>query len=78
MKGVTSPASGYITWVWLEELPVLMRKESYRQQVVDHYSVLARQSTDLGDDIQRLVGSMLEEQADADQLHHQFTVLLDE
>ena len=55
-----------------------MRKESCRQQVVDHCSVLARQSTDLGDDIQRLVGSMLEEQADADQLHHQFTALLDE
>ena len=74
----TGPAPAYITWMWSEELPALLRKQSYRDQMAEHCAELARKSEAIGDDIQSLVGSRLEEQADADQLRAQLTALLDE
>ena len=40
----TGPSPEYITWMWSVELPELMRKESYREQITAHCSLLAHQS----------------------------------
>ena len=74
----TGPSPEYITWMWSVELPELMRKESYREQITAHCSLLAHQSEAIGADIHKMVGSLLEEQTAADELRAQLTALLDE
>ena len=64
--------------MWSEELPGLMRKQSYRDQITAHCAELAHRSDAIGADIQNLVGSKLEEQTAADELRAQLTALLDE
>jgi len=74
----SGPSPEYISWMWSTELPGLMRKEKYRDQVRQHCSDLARKSEELDIDIRSIVGSKLEQQAKADELRAQLTALLDE
>ena len=74
----SGPSPDYITWMWTEELPGLMRKQRYRDQLTAHCAELAHRSEAIGADIQKMVGSKLEEQAAADELRAQLTALLDE
>ena len=77
-QGRSGPSPDYITWMWSEELPGLMRKQSYRDQITANCAELAHRSDAIGVDIQNLVGSKLEEQTAADELRAQLTALLDE
>ena len=72
------PAPDYYTWMWTEDLPQLMRKQNYRDQVAAHCAQLAYRSEAIGVDIQNLVGSKLEEQTASDELRAQLSALLDE
>ena len=67
-----------ITWMWSVELPELMRKQGYRDQITAHCAELAHRSEAIGADIHKMVGSKLEEQTAADELRAQLTALLDE
>ena len=71
-------APGFITWVWAQQLPELCRKDTYRQQVVERCVALRAKSASIGADINRMVGSLLEEQADVDSELEQLQALLDE
>ena len=42
--------------MWSEELPGLMRTQSYRDQITAHCAELAYRSDAIGADIQNLVG----------------------
>ena len=74
----TGPSPDYITWMWSVELPELMRKQGYRDQIAAHCAELAHRSDAIGADIHKMVGSKLEEQTAADELRAQLTALLDE
>lgn len=74
----TGPSPDYITWMWSVEMPELMRKQNYRDQVRQHCSDLARMAEELAIDIRSIVGSKLEQQAAAEELRAQLNALLDE
>ena len=74
----TGHAEGFIDWVWTSQLPDLVRKDSYRQQVEDRCSELQAKSDRLSGEINSMVGGLLSEQSDADTEREQLQALLDE
>ena len=71
-------AAGFIDWVWITQLPELLRKDSYRQQLEDRVAELQAKSDRLSGEINSMVGGLLSEQSDADTEREQLQALLDE
>ena len=74
----TGHAARFIDWVWGQQLPDLVRKDSYRQQVEDRCSELQAKSERLSGEINSMVGGLLSEQSDADIEREQLQALLGE
>ena len=74
----TGHAEGFIDWVWTSQLPDLVRKDSYRQQVEDRCAELQARSERLAAEINLMVGGLLSEQSDADTEREQLKSLLGE
>ena len=74
----TGHAEGFVDWVWTTQLPELVRKESYRQQVEDRCAELQAKSDRLSGEINSMVGGLLSEQSDADTEREQLQALLGE
>lgn len=74
----TGHAEGFIDWVWTSQLPDLVRKDSYRQQVEDRCTELQRKSDSIAGEISLAVGGLIEERADVDSEREQLLALLDE
>ena len=71
-------AEGFVDWVWTTQLPELVRKDSYRQQVEDRCTELQAKSERLSGEINSMVGGLLSEQSDADTEREQLQALLGE
>ena len=71
-------AEGFVDWVWTTQLPELVRKDSYRQQVEDRCTELQRKSDSIAGEISLAVGGLIEERADVDSEREQLLALLDE
>ena len=71
-------AEGFVDWVWTTQLPELVRKDSYRQQVEDRVAELQARSEHLSGEINAMVGGLLSEQSDADSEREQLKSLLGE
>ena len=71
-------AEGFVDWVWTTQLPELVRKDSYRQQIEDRCAELQRTSDRLSAEINSMVGGLLAEQSDANSEHEQLQALLGE
>ena len=74
----TGHAEGFIDWVWTSQLPDLVRKDSYRQQVEDRVAELQARSERLSGEVNAMVGGLLSEQSDADSEREQLQALLSE
>ena len=74
----TGHAAGFIDWVWGQQLPELLRKDSYRQQLEDRVAELQAKSDRLSGEINSMVGGLLSEQSDADTEREQLQALLGE
>ena len=71
-------AEGFVDWVWTTQLPEVVRKESYRQQVEDRCAELQAKSERLSGEINAMVGGLLSEQSEADTEREQLQALLGE
>ena len=71
-------AESFVDWVWTSQLPELVRKESYRQQVEDCCAELQAKSERLSGEINAMVGGLLSEQSEADTEREQLQALLGE
>ena len=74
----TGQAEGFVDWVWTTQLPELVRKESYRQQVEDRCAELQVKLDRLSGEINSMVGGLLSEQSDVDAEREQLQVMLGE
>ncbi len=55
-----------VAWFWNEQLPQLLQQPHYRRQSEAHLDSLKLKSEDLGEMIERVAGSLLNDQADTD------------
>lgn len=67
---------GFVDWSLTVQLPSMLHVPFYRKQVEARIEQLRQKSERISDDINRLVGSMIEEQGEADAERHQLAEML--
>lgn len=66
-----------LAWFWTEQLPQLLKQPHYRQQAEHHLEALKTKSADLGEMIERVAGSLLDDQSETDQQATELQAVLD-
>jgi len=66
-----------LTWFWTEQLPQLLRQPHYRRQAEQQLEALRLKSADLGEMVERVAGSLLNDQAETDQQAAELQAVLD-